>query len=46
MMVRDAIIKEHIVPSLRVGAAKTIKKVRWRDGEIAALAMGLTIDAT
>ena len=41
----DAIIKEHIVPSLGVGAADTIKKAGW-DGESAALAIGLTIDTT
>ena len=41
----DAIIKEHIVPSLGVGAADTIKKAGW-DGESAALAIGWTIDKT
>ena len=43
MMVRDAIIKEHIVPSLGVSAADIIRKAGW-DGESAALAIGLTID--
>ena len=41
----DAIIKEHIVPSLGVGATEAIKKAGW-DGESAALAVGLTIDGT
>ena len=41
----DAIVKEHIVPSLGVGAADTIKKAGW-DGESAALAVGLAIDGT
>ena len=44
-MLSDAIIKEHIVHSLGVGAADTIKKASW-DGENAALAIGLTIDTT
>ena len=38
----DEILKEHIVPSLGVGAAETIRKAGW-DGESAALAVGLTI---
>ena len=42
-MLSDAIIKEHIVPSLGVGAADTIKKPGW-DEESAVLAIGLTID--
>ena len=41
----DEIIKEHIVPSLGVGAAETIKRAGW-DGESAALAVGLTIAPT
>ena len=41
----DAIINEHVVPSLGIGAAESIKKAGW-DGESAALAFGLTIDAT
>ena len=41
-MLSDAIIKEHIVPSLGVGAAETIQKAGWY-GESAALAAGLTI---
>ena len=44
-LLSDAIIKEHIVPSLGVGAADTIKKPGW-DEESAALAIGLTIDTT
>ena len=41
----DAIVKEHIVPSLGVGAADTIWKAGW-DGESAALSVGLAIDGT
>ena len=41
----DAIINEHIVSSLGIGAAESTKKAGW-DGESAALAFGLTIDAT
>ena len=36
-MLSDAIIKEHIVPSLGVGAAETIQKAGWY-GESASLA--------
>ena len=41
----DAIVNEHIVPSLGIGAAETIRKAGW-DGESAALAVGLTIAPT
>ena len=41
----DEIVKEHIVPSLGIGAAETIKKAGW-DGTSAALAVGLTIAPT
>ena len=41
----DEIVNEHIVPSLGVGAAETIRKARW-DGESGALTVGLTIAPT
>ena len=44
-MLSDAIIKEHIVPSLGFGAAETIKKAGW-GGKRTALDVGLTIDGT
>ena len=44
-MLSDAIIKEHIVPSLGFGAAETIKKAGW-GGKRTALDVGLTIDRT
>ena len=44
-LLSDAIIKEHIVPSLGVSAADIIRKAGW-DRERAALAIGLTIDTS